>query len=356
VVNLLGPKNMLIKIPWFLVLLPAVFITVFSQAAPQEAAVPEWKKRLHEIANELDWSESVEELAGTLPEDQIIETLNQLVKERAEMPGATLLGELLIRRWAMNAPAEAAGWAARLPDNRFGQMACREAVIPWAEKDLAEAAAWVRRLPASGNKTAALLSLGYEAATRKEAATAVTLAASVPPGPERDRLLNYSIRQWAVMDRESALAWVKQAPDATLREEVLGQIAIDWGIQNPPEAAEFAMTELASGRARDNAVVNIVRFWAPSAPTQTAAWVEQFPDGPLRTAAMENLIDVWAKDDISGAGAWLSQLPADRSRDTALTVYVSFLAASSPDEAARWTDAIQDDLLRAKAKADLNNR
>jgi hypothetical protein len=347
---------MLIKIPWLLALLPAVFITVFSQATPQEAAVPEWKKRLREIANELNWSESVEELAGTLPEDQMIETLNQLVKEKAETPGAILLGELLIRRWAMNAPAEAARWVARLPDNRFGQMASREVVIPWAEKDLAEAAAWVRRLPASGNKTAALLSLGYEAATRKEAATAVTLAASVTPGPERDRLLNYSVRQWATTDRESALAWAKQTRDVMLREEMLGQIAVDWGIRNPSEAAEFAASELASGRARDNAVVNIVRFWAPSAPAQTAAWIEQLPDGALRNAAMENLIDVWAKDDISGAGAWLSLLPADRSRDAALSVYVSLLAASSPDEAASWADAIQDDALRARAKADLNNR
>jgi hypothetical protein len=215
---------------------------------------------------------------------------------------------------------------------------------------------WVRRLPAGRNKTAALLSLGYEAATRKEAAIAITLAANAPLGPERDRLLSYSIRQWAITDRESALVWAKRASDATLREEMLGQIAIDWGIQNPSEAARFAATALASGKAKDNAVINIVRFWAPSAPAQTAAWVEQFPDGPLRNAAMENLIDVWAKDDIFGAGAWLSQLPAGRSRDTALSVYASILAASSPDEAARWADAIRNDALRAKAKADLNNR
>jgi hypothetical protein len=229
-------------------------------------------------------------------------------------------------------------------------------VSPWAEKDLVEAAAWARRLPASGKKTAALISLGYEAATRKEAAIAVTLATIASLGPERDRLMSYSVRQWATTDRESAMAWARRAPDAALREEMLGEIAIDWGIQDPPEAARFATTALKSGRARDKAVVNIVRFWAPSAPEQAAAWVEQFPDGPLRNAAMENLIDVWAKDDISGAGAWLSRLPADRSRDTALRVYVSILAASSPDEAARWADAIQDDALRAKAKADLNNK
>jgi hypothetical protein len=355
-VNLPDPKNMLIKIPWFLALLPALFITAFSQVTPQETTVPEWEKRLSEISNELDGSESVEELAATLPEAQTFETLNQIAKEKRQTPGAILLGGLLIRQWAAAAPAEAARWVARLPDNHFGKMASREVVILWAEKDLAEAVTWVQRLPASGNKTAALLSLGYEAATRKEAATAVTLAAGALPDPERDRLLSYTVRQWASTDRETALAWVKKTPDATLREEMLGQIAIDWGIQNPSEAAEFAMTELASGRARDNTVINIIRSWAPSAPTQTAAWVEQIPSGSLRNEAIENLIDVWAKDDISGAGAWLSQLPADRSRDVALTVYVSFLAVSSPDEAASWADAIQDDVLRAKAKADLDNR
>jgi hypothetical protein len=341
-------------IPCFFALLPAVFITVFSH--PQKAVMPEWKERLHEIADEVDWSESVEELAGTLPEDQMIETLNQLVKEKAEMPGAILLGQSLIRRWAADSQAEAARWVARLPDDRFSQMASREVVVLWAEKDLAETVAWVRSLPAGGKKTAALLSLGYEAALRQEAVIAVTLAADVPPGPERDRLLNYSVRKWATADREGAVAWAKSVPDATLREELLGQIAIDWGIQNPPEAAEFAATAMADGRTKDTAVANIVRFWAPSAPIQAAAWVEQCPEGPLRNTAMENLIDVWAKDDISGAGAWLSQLPADRSRDPALSVYVSLMATSSPDEAALWAEAILDDELRAKAKADLKNR
>jgi hypothetical protein len=341
---------------WLLALLPAAFITVFAQAAPQESATPEWKRRLREITTELDWSASVEELAATLPEDRTFETLNQLVKEKVETPGAMLLGALLLRRWAADAPADAARWIERLPDSCFGQMASREVVILWAEKDLAEAVAWVERLRSGENKTAALLSLGYEAATRNEVATALALAASAPPGPERDRSLNFSISRWAAMDRESAVNWAKRSPDVALREEMLGQIAIDWGIQNPPEAAEFASTTLASGKARDKAVANIVRCWAPSAPEQTAAWVEQLSEGPLRDAAMENLTDVWAKDDISGAGAWLSQLPSARSRDVALSVYVSLLAASSPNKAADWADAIQDDTLRAKAKAALNNK
>ncbi|HKX28277.1 MAG TPA: hypothetical protein VJ302_11315 [Blastocatellia bacterium] len=342
-------------VPCLLALLPAFFITLFSQAPSREAAMPEWKKHLLEVTDEFDWSGSVEDLAGTWPEDQMIKTLDQIAKEKAEIPGAALLGQLLIRRWAADSPAEAARWVARLPDDSFSRMASGEVVVPWAERDLAEAADWVRRLPTGGKKTAALLSLGYEATMRKEPAIAVTLAADVPPGPEQDKLLNYAVRQWATIDRESSVTWAKLMPDEAPREKLLGQIAIDWGVQNPAEAASFVVTAMASGRARDQAIVKVVRFWASSAPIQSATWVDQFPEGPLRNAAMENLIDVWAKDDPSGAGAWIIQLPADRSRDIALTVYVSLLASSSPNDAARWADAIQDDQRRAQAKADLRN-
>ena len=202
---------------------------------------------------------------------------------------------------------------ANLPDNGFGHMAFREVMIPWAEKDLTAAVAWVRQLPESGNKTAAQLSLGSEAATQKETATAITLAANLTPSPERDELLNYSVLQWAATDSASAIAWAEQVPEAAMRDKMMADIAIGLGVQDPFRAAKFIATSMTDSDARNNAVINIVRFWTASSPEQAAAWVEQFPQGPLRDAAMENVMDV--KLNSSDSGASPNQRPATHSLD-----------------------------------------
>jgi hypothetical protein len=127
------------------------------------------------------------------------------------------------------------------------------------------------------------------------------------------------------------VAWINQVPDPGLREKMLGEVAVQVGVQDPFAAADFVATALPEGKVRDAAAVNVIRFWAAASPAYAASWVEQFPEGPLREAAMENLIEVWGKDDFSTAGAWLGGLPASPSRDAAAKTY-SILAASPSNE------------------------
>jgi hypothetical protein len=299
-------------------------------AAPREPQVPEWETRFWKIASEPAWlqsQEELEELVGSMTDDQIRDALDKLGTDQS---GAGIIfGRLLVRRWAEKSPAEAAQWVAGLPDNSFGHAAFKEVVIPWAEKDLDGAVGWVQQLPEGGNKTAAELSLAAAAANQQDAVTAINLTASLPPSPERDSVLNYSVRQWATTDKDSAVAWINQVEDPALREKMLGEVAVNMGAQDPVAAAEFVATAMPDGQDRNNATVEIIRFWASSAPADAASWVEQFPEGQLRNAAMENLIDVWGKDDLSQAGAWLDGLPAGSSRDKALNSYATFLDGSS---------------------------
>jgi len=276
-------------------------------------------------------SESLEELAATIPDDQIRTTLDQLAADQSSP--AMMLVDFLARHWAANSPAEAAQWAAtHLADNDVSHDVFGKIMVSWAEKDLVDAVAWVQQLPASGNKSAAAFSLASEAAARKEAMTAINLTASISPGPERDDLLNYAAQQWATTDRESAVAWINQIQDPALRESMLGKVAVNLGTQNPFAAAELIATSMGTGQVRDDAVVDVIRFWAPFASEKAAAWVDQFPESELRNAAMENLMDVWAKDDFSKAGAWLSELPKGPSRDAAVKAYAAILDTSTKEE------------------------
>lgn len=311
----------------------------------------EWQKRLELIASEPEWrqSEHLEELAENFPEEQVVEALDQLKSDEPGTSGATL-AQLLIRRWAQKAPAEAAQWIAGLPDNALAHLAFREVMIPWAEKDLVRAADWVKQLPENENKTEALLILGDEAAKEKKATLAISLVAGMPPSPERDAVLKYSVLQWATVSRGDALAWANQVPDPQLRETMLEKITIEYGIQNPAGAAKLLSNVLIGEESRENAAINIVRFWAPSAPADAAAWAQRLPDGELRDNIMANLVDVWGKGDSTGVALWLNQLPPSRSRDAAVSVYAPMLTSSSLDLAERWAAWIQDTTLRTETE------
>ena len=290
-------------------------------AAPVTAASPPaliWEKRFLEITaeNVPQESEMLRELAATIPEDQVYDAIDKLSADRAD--AAMTMVVFLGQRWAEKSPADAAPWAAtHMSDDIYGHNFFTKIMVPWARKDLAAAAAWVRHMPADGNKKAAILSLATEAAALKKAATAIDLASMLPPGSERDDLLDYSAQQWATTDRKGAVAWINTVQDRALREKMLGEVAINIGIQDPAAGAKFAVGAMTAGNDRDNAMDNVIRFWAAATPADAAVWVKQLPDGPMRDRALETLMETWVRKDASEAGRWLNKLPAGHTRDIA---------------------------------------
>jgi len=299
--------------------------TMPSQKVPVMAPsqLPDWEKRFIEIANEdgSQQSELLRELAATVPEDQIQDALGKLVAEKAG-PAMTLV-VFLGQRWAEKSPADAAQWAeAHMSDDTFGNNLFSKIMVPWADKDLAGAVDWVQQLSANGNKTAAASSLATEAATLKKAVIAINLATNIPPGTERDEVLNYSAQQWAATDRDGAVAWINQVQDPVLREKMLGEVGVNLGVQDPAAGVKFVASEMPDGKDRDMAMSNVIRFWAASAPADAAAWVEQLPDGPLRDLALENLMDTWGRKNLTEARQWMNQLPAGHFHDIAANALV----------------------------------
>ena len=269
-----------------------------------QVEVPKWETRFLEIASEPEYlqsQEELEELAASLTDDEVGDALKQLQQEQST--AALVFGRALARRWAEKSPESAAQWALTLSDNVFSHTVLKEMMIPWAANDLTATINWVQQLPEGGNKAAAELSLAGEAARQSAGATsAVAMLSNLPPSPERDDLLNYSLRQWATDDPENALAWMNQMPDQTARERALDTVAMD--MTDPFTAATFAAENLSPGPGRDQAVVNIVQFWTTSAPDEAAAWVTQFPNGPLRDAATRTLLEVWEKENPAAANMW----------------------------------------------------
>jgi hypothetical protein len=325
--------------------------TASAQAdATPTGTEPDWQQRLRDLfdqaaGEELDFE--FEDMARELPEAEWWAVFDLMLLPQPPA-GSTQLAALLLDRWLEQAPEEAARWVARLPEGGFARQAFRQVASVWGQKDLAAALAWVRQLPDNRNKTEAQNAIALQAADKKEARTALDLAMHLPSGPERDRLLQYAALQWATNDRESAAAWVNQLRDDDLKSKILGRIAIDWGIHDPPRAAVFAASRIPAGDSQDEAVVNIVRLWGGRSPDQAATWVERFSESELRCAAMESLIEVWGKNDLVTAGHWLNRLPGGPSRDRAVSIYVRIMAGEFPSHAIQWIETIEDDALRAE--------
>jgi hypothetical protein len=265
----------------------------------------DWQLRFSEIVGQPDFlqSELLEEMAATFPENQMHGALDDLAAQKSD--SAMILIELLVQRWATNSPASAAEWVeAHLIDNDSAHNVFNRIVVPWAQEDLAGAVAWAQQLPAGENKTAAVSSLAFEAALQKQALTAISLTRDIPSGAERDNLLIYVTQQWATTDRDSAITWINQVEELTLREEMLGKVAVNLGAEDPLAAAEIIVGKIPPGPVRDDALVDVIRFWAASAPENAVAWVQQLPEVALRNTAIENVFDVWRRGEPNTDGAW----------------------------------------------------
>lgn len=277
----------------------ALGITESSEVAPSspETPSPPWEISFGEIADQPEWlqsQEELEELADRIPEEQLSAALDELSREPSS--ASVIVARRLVQRWAAESPEAAAEWVAYLPSNAFGQAMCRQAVISWSQKDLTTAAHWTQQLASGENKTAAISALALDAAARGKALRAISLAADLPGGTERDDLLNYAVQQWAVEDTDAAVNWIEDIQDSALRQRMLGNVAVNLGAENPPAAAQLVTNRMEAGPSRDEALNQVVRFWAASAPKQAAEWVQGLSDKALRDTGLEIVTDVWRTD------------------------------------------------------------
>jgi hypothetical protein len=240
-------------------------------------------------------------------------------------PVAVEWRQLLVRRWAEGDAPAAGAWAASLPAGPASSTALAQVALAWADADLAGAGNWLQTLSAGEGRQSATLALAGEAA-RTEPATALALAAVLPPSPERDDLLIYAVSQWAGVDPAAAAAWTQSTSDAALRERLIGAVAVASAKQDGNTAANLAVQSLPGGAEQDRAIVAIVQRWAQTAPQTAAGWVAQFPETPVRASAMQNLIALWTAQDSVAAGSWLLQLPGSSSRSAGFATYSAALA------------------------------
>lgn len=231
---------------------------------------------------------------------------------------------VLLRGWLETDFNAAAAWAFALPpEHAFRRQAFEQVGIAFHEADPAAALEWAQRAAGREEDRWAVLAIGYETA-RTDPLAALELALKCPVSSERDSLLKHGVAQWAELDSESAVQWVRQAGDLRLRATFMAAIAAALAEQNPHAAATLVSREIPPGREQEQAAVQVVQRWAQSAPEDAMQWVRQFPEASFRSGALHNLLSVWNAIDSSGAKDWFLKLPKGPERDVA----TSFFAAA----------------------------
>jgi hypothetical protein len=218
------------------------------------------------------------------------------------------------QQWMFSDPRTAVDWMRSHPG--ISEARLLTLVQNWGQKNRDELRLYLGGLPESGWKQKVVVAASY-AALPDDPVEAITWARQMNPGGPQTGLLEMATVEWAKCDPAAAAYWVGRVFDSTLREHLIGSLAIGFADTDPDLAAGWVMGAVRPGPVLDRSVAEIARAWARRDPTSAGAWVAQVPAGGGRQMALENLLNIWGNQDRAAATAWVQGLPDEALRTQA---------------------------------------
>lgn len=316
-------------------------------APSQDESTPPELEKIIAITDEDERAEAMEYFVSSVEESELSMYVKRLAS--ATHPHAIDLRNEFVRRWAVLDPVAASDWASSLPAGPGKTETLKHVAIIRAGADLATTLEWARGLPEGEGRQAVQLTLAYEAA-RTDPLEAMLIALALPPGRTSDQLLVHAAGQW-VGAGDYAVEWAVEMPDVALRDQVLAAIGTALSEYDPVAAATLVVEQISPGVEQNRAVVAVVQRWVQVAPTDAAAWVEQFADVPVRDFALKNLVGIWVAQDLEAPAKWLQGLPPGSFKDAGVAVFAETIAPRSIDTARVWAATITDPAKRSLCEA-----
>ena len=87
-------------------------------------------------------------------------------------------------------------------------------------------------------------------------------------------------------DFAAAQEWAERQEAGDWRDDLLARLAYLRAQTDPLAAARIAVTDLAPGPRRDEAILSVVHQWALRDPEGAALWAGSMPEGALRRRAL----------------------------------------------------------------------
>jgi hypothetical protein len=170
---------------------------------------------------------------------------------------------------------------------------------------------------------------------RMAPASALAVAAELPPGPWKNATYVALLQSWIRADLGSALAWLRAQPDSDLRLECI-QLSLSYFATLDPEAA-LILVELVPPAYRGTSYRSVFEAWATRAPAVAArrAAALELP-WPHRLAAFEGVARAWTRSAPLAALAWADQLPLGRIRDCVRSSIIRLWTELDPSAASAY--------------------
>lgn len=270
------------------------------------------------------WIWTQQHLSGPLKEramnDLVIGWTRRTPETAAEwLTGTGLTSQPLFsalgRTWAEQSPADAAAWAATLPQGVARQTAQVAVASEWASQEPALAAAhYAGKFDDEGGASLAI-AITDVWATTNPAETAQWIN-SLPPGPRRNEAAGALATIWAASDIDAAVAWSQSIGDADTRGQIITHIGTTWGAIEPGNALDW-LTSLPPDEAREG-IRGAFYSWAGTDTIGLNQWIETAPGDPLSDQARQSLGDVLTASRMPSAMDLALGMSAPEDRDQAI--------------------------------------
>jgi len=263
-----------------------------------------------------------------------IESLNRVEDQNAAWAAFTLDVRQL-------GPQAALELVEKIPsEQRRADVATRVA-SQLAQDDLASALAWIERLPDGTVRNQALRPVLDQWMRGGEPVEAVSYVASLPASQARTDLLRRTVGNWAGIDGNAAVVWVRQLPAGTEREQVAVEAGRGMREFEPAKAVQL-LDLVQNAGMRQQFVEDIAGQWAKLDGTAAAEWLNKLPDATEQVRGYYSVARQWTFADSQATERWLTSLSPGASRDAAIHAFVSSIDGYDPALVTRWANAIQN--------------
>lgn len=195
-----------------------------------------------------------------------------------------------LAQWTVLDPAAAAEFVERLSDGERRVDAIRTVARTWAGMSSEDAIGWVKHEALGDSRSMVQEFVCYRVA-EDDPVAAIRLATGSGAEDTFPLLANLT-QQWAARDPAAAKAWTLSQPRGSARETLVARLALSLATQQPAEAGQLIVDEMAPGAAQDEAAMSVLFQWAVRDEAGAAEWVRHFPAGSLKQRAETELAGI----------------------------------------------------------------
>lgn len=238
--------------------------------------------------------------------------------------------------WAAADPRGALAFAQTLKEPELRDEYVRNVLEKWAASEPEQALAVTNAFPAGNQRNEALAGI-IRGAARKSADAAMALIDGMPPGIPRTKAISWLMQSRHAENPNLAVECLLRLPLEEQQQGInymIGSVAK----RDPARALELAGS-FATPKLREQATSQALSRWAEDEPAAAADfWLKNYQGGD--TGALYEIVSKWAHDDFPAALGWTKQLAPGKARDQAVMNLVDHLSAREPEVAIQHAKAL----------------